>query len=245
MAPPPAADAKPRDPRYDQKYQYRYEGNKIERTLYYNDSAQGSRTVKTFDDKGNEIKWELYTREGRLDFSKESKYDDKGNEVEETYYKAGGSINEAYKYTDYEVDWDGNWIKRRSWQSKGGKVEFVPYQVERRTISYYGKGVPTQAASGGPPKTIRMSTGVLTERAIKRVAPTYPPGLAAAGIAGEVLIEITVDEQGNVISAIGVSGDKTLAEAAIVAVRQWKFNPTKLSGEPVKVIGRIRFNFNR
>src|ERR1041384_4801382 len=93
MAPPPAADAKPRDPRYDQKYQYRYEGNKIERTLYYNDSAQGSRTVKTFDDKGNEIKWELYTREGRLDFSKESKYDDKGNEVEENYYKAGGSIN--------------------------------------------------------------------------------------------------------------------------------------------------------
>ncbi|HKQ03810.1 MAG TPA: energy transducer TonB [Blastocatellia bacterium] len=90
-----------------------------------------------------------------------------------------------------------------------------------------------------------MSSGVLQERATKRVAPAYPPGAAAAGIAGEVLIEVTVDEEGNVISAIGVSGDKTLAEAAIEAARQWKFKPTKMAGEPVKVIGRIRFNFNR
>jgi outer membrane biosynthesis protein TonB len=36
-----------------------------------------------------------------------------------------------------------------------------------------------------------------------------------------------------------------LAAAAVAAARQWKFSILKLSGEPVKVIGRIRFNFNR
>jgi protein TonB len=73
------------------------------------------------------------------------------------------------------------------------------------------------------------------------VEPAFPPEAPA----GEVLIEITVDEQGDVASAEGVSGDRTLIDAAIAAVRQWKFKPTKLSGEPIKVIGRITFKFNR
>src|SRR5262245_18805861 len=133
------------------------------------------------------------------------------NKVEGTYYHADGRINEAYKYSDYEVDSEGNWVKRQSWQSKGGKAEFVPYQVERRTITYHGKGTPIQSASGGLPKLVRLSTGVLQGRATKRVAPAYPPGTAAM-VAGEALVEVTVDEQGNVISAKGVSGDKALAD---------------------------------
>ena len=244
MAPPPAADAKPRDPRYDQRYKYRYAGNKVEMTLYYSDGSAGTRTVKTFDEKGNEVKWELYTRDGKLNFSSESKYDEKGDEVETTYYHADGRVSSSYRYTDDEVGRDGNWIKRKAWQSKDGKAEFVPYQVERRTISYYGQDAAIQPGKGGLPKVIRLSEGVLKGRAIKRAAPAYPPGLVGM-VAGEVLIEVTVDEQGNVISAKGISGDKTLADLAIEAVKQWKFTPMKMAGEPVKMIGRIRFSFNR
>ncbi|HXG68593.1 MAG TPA: tetratricopeptide repeat protein [Blastocatellia bacterium] len=94
-----------------------------------------------------------------------------------------------------------------------------------------------------PPKVIRKSTGVLQNEAIKRVEPAYPPLALAAKISGSVTVEITVDEEGNVISARAVSGHPLLKDSAIEASRKWKFKPMKLSGTPVKVIGNIVFNF--
>jgi TonB family protein len=244
---PPSDPSKAGDPRYDMKYRMKYEKNRIERTLFYNNGNQGNRIVITFDDKGNKIKDELYTRDGRINYARISTYDEKGNEIEAKIYGSDGSLLSRYKYTDYEVDWRGNWIKRKTWTSKSETAEVEPYDLSMRTISYYDDkaSAVTNAQPNGPPKVVRLSTGVLAERATKKVNPAYPAEASAAGIAGEVLIEVTVDEQGNVAAAEGVSGDRILAEAAIAAVRQWKFKPTSLGGTPVKVIGRIRFNFNR
>ena len=88
-----------------------------------------------------------------------------------------------------------------------------------------------------------MNTGALSERAIKKIDPVLPP--EDKGMKGEVLIEVSVDEQGNVASVEGVTGNRVLIDAAIAAVRQWRFDPTKLSGKPVRVIGRLRFRFDR
>jgi TonB family protein len=200
-----------------------------------------------FDDKGNQIKWEQYTRDGKPDISKISVYNEKGNEIEAKYYHGNGSLMSRYKYSDYEVDWRGNWIKRKTWSSKSETGDFESYDFSLRTISYFDDQASSvvTAQPGGLPRVIRKSEGVLQESAIKKVNPTYPAEASAAGIKGEVLIEITVDEQGNVAAAEGVSGDRLLAEAAIAAVRQGQFKPTSLSGIPVKVTGRIRFQFNR
>jgi protein TonB len=65
----------------------------------------------------------------------------------------------------------------------------------------------------------------------------------AAQVSGPVVVEITVDEEGNVISARAVSGHPLLRDAAVEAARQWNFTPTTLQGEPVKVIGTLTFNF--
>jgi protein TonB len=59
-----------------------------------------------------------------------------------------------------------------------------------------------------------------------------------------VVVEVTVDEQGNVMSARAISGHPLLKEAAVAAARGWRFTPTLLTGTPVKVIGTITFNFN-
>jgi len=79
--------------------------------------------------------------------------------------------------------------------------------------------------------------------ATTRVEPTYPPLAKAAGVSGAVLVEVTIDESGNVISASAVSGHPLLKDAAVAAAREWTFAPTKLAGNPVKVIGTITFNF--
>lgn len=95
-----------------------------------------------------------------------------------------------------------------------------------------------------PPKIIRKSGGVFQGSATRRVEPTYPPLAKAARVSGSVVVEVTVDEEGNVISARALSGHPLLKDAAVGAARGWRFKPTLLQGEPVKVIGTITFNFN-
>jgi protein TonB len=94
------------------------------------------------------------------------------------------------------------------------------------------------------PKIIRKSGGVLQTSATNRVEPAYPPLAKAAGVSGAVVVEVTVDEQGDVISARAISGHPLLKDSAMAAARGWKFTPTQLSGSPVKVIGTITFNFS-
>jgi TonB family protein len=93
------------------------------------------------------------------------------------------------------------------------------------------------------PKVIRQSGGVLQGSAIRKVHPPYPPIAKAAHAQGAVQVQVTIDEEGNVIEAAVVGGHPLLREAALQAARQWKFRPTMLTGVPVKVQGILTFNF--
>jgi protein TonB len=102
---------------------------------------------------------------------------------------------------------------------------------------------PPEPTPPPPPKVIRKSGGVLQGSALSRVEPSYPPLAKAAHVTGSVMVEITIDENGRVVSASALSGHPLLKDAAVQAARGWKFAPTMLSGVPVKVIGTITFNF--
>jgi TonB family protein len=105
-------------------------------------------------------------------------------------------------------------------------------------------GVPAEAASAGNvPRQIKVAGGVLQGSALKRVQPSYPPVAKAARASGPVQVQITVNEKGEVIEAMAVSGHPLLREAALEAARQWQFKPTELGGAPVKVQGVLTFNF--
>ena len=93
-----------------------------------------------------------------------------------------------------------------------------------------------------PPKA-PISGGVLNGKAVRLVQPPYPAIARSAHAAGQVRVQITIDENGNVVSAAAVSGHPLLQGAAVSAARQSKFTPTKLSGMPVKVTGVIIYNF--
>ena len=84
---------------------------------------------------------------------------------------------------------------------------------------------------------------MLQGAAIKRVQPSYPALAKAAEVSGSVVVEVIVDEEGNVESARAVNGHPLLRDAAIEAARRWQFTPTALAGSPVRVIGTITFNF--
>jgi len=107
-----------------------------------------------------------------------------------------------------------------------------------------------QIADEPPPPEVKptpprapISGGVLNGKAISLPKPAYPPIAKAAHASGTVTVQVTIDENGNVISAHAVSGHPLLQAVAVAAARGARFSPTKLSGQPVKVTGVITYNF--
>jgi protein TonB len=88
-----------------------------------------------------------------------------------------------------------------------------------------------------------ISGGVLNGKAVHLVQPPYPPIARSAHASGQVVVQVLIDENGNVVAAHATSGHPLLQAAAVNAARASKFTPTKLSGQPVKVNGVIIYNF--
>lgn len=93
-----------------------------------------------------------------------------------------------------------------------------------------------------PPRA-PISGGVLNGKATSLPKPAYPAIARAAHASGAVNVRVLVDESGNVLTALAVSGHPLLQASAVAAARQAKFKPTLLSGQPVKVSGIIVYNF--
>ncbi len=88
-----------------------------------------------------------------------------------------------------------------------------------------------------------ISGGVLNGKALSLPKPPYPQIAKAAHASGTVVVQVLIDENGNVVSARAVSGHPLLQAVAVAAARGARFSPTKLSGQPVKVTGVIQYNF--
>jgi len=84
---------------------------------------------------------------------------------------------------------------------------------------------------------------VVKPKLLSQPAPVYTDTARKARITGDVILECTVDENGNVLTAHAISGHPLLQASAVAAARGAKFAPTKLSGKPVKVQGTLSYNF--
>jgi protein TonB len=89
-----------------------------------------------------------------------------------------------------------------------------------------------------------VSGGVLNGKALNLPKPAYPLSARTARMTGVVTVEVVIDGNGKVISARAVSGPALLQQSAVQAAYQAKFSPTILSGQPVKVVGTINYNFS-
>jgi TonB family protein len=113
--------------------------------------------------------------------------------------------------------------------------------VRRLTEREYNEARASDEPSAKPRAPVRG--GVLNGKAISKPMPPYPPIAKAARASGLVTVQITIDEEGKVISAYAVGGHPLLQQAAVQAAYQARFSPTRLSGVPVKVMGVLTYNF--
>jgi protein TonB len=104
-----------------------------------------------------------------------------------------------------------------------------------------GNGPVVKAA---PPKKINVSSGVMASKIINQVQPVYPPIARAARISGTVSLAATIGKDGTIQNLRVVSGPPMLQQAALDAVRRWRYKPTVLDGVPVDVETTISVVFS-
>jgi len=102
---------------------------------------------------------------------------------------------------------------------------------------------PTVAPKIATPTRVRVSSGVSQGLLVRRIQPNYPPLARQARIQGTVILQATISKEGNIENLQLVSGHPMLAPAAIDAVKQWKYKPYLLNGEPVEVETQVQVNF--
>jgi periplasmic protein TonB len=125
----------------------------------------------------------------------------------------------------------------------GGVVGGVPDGVLNDVLSSTGR-MPVIAKTPDPtPKRMRIASRVAEANLIHDVAPTYPPEAGRARIEGTVVLLAVIGKDGTVRDVQVMRGVPVLAQAAIDAVKQWRYRPYLVNGEPVEVDSQITINF--
>ncbi|HKM86693.1 MAG TPA: energy transducer TonB [Terriglobales bacterium] len=138
----------------------------------------------------------------------------------------------AYVYTEFRGYFIGETLASASPEGLDDaanslqRISFQEDQVNPKCVMG-----PDDAATSPVPVAPGVSTGLL----IKKVPPDYPILARQSRIQGQVILRARIDKDGNVEDLTLVSGHPMLAPAAIKAVKQWKYKPYLLNGQPVKV----------
>jgi protein TonB len=99
---------------------------------------------------------------------------------------------------------------------------------------------PPPPAPTGP---VRIGGKIHAPSKLSNTAPVYPPMAKQARVEGTVILEATINAQGRVTDVKVLRGIPLLDNAAMDAVRQWRYSPTLLNGTPVPVVMTVTVNF--
>ncbi|MGA9978100.1 MAG: TonB family protein, partial [Candidatus Sulfotelmatobacter sp.] len=92
-------------------------------------------------------------------------------------------------------------------------------------------------------QTLSVSQGVSQGLLLKKVQPAYPSAALRMRTEGAVKLKATIGKTGNVTEVKVVSGEPLLIQSAVDAVKQWKYKPYLLNGDPVEIQTEITINF--
>ena len=126
----------------------------------------------------------------------------------------------------------------------GGVVGGVPGGIPGGTPGGILGGISAPPPPPPPPQApIRVGGDIKEPRIVKKIDPTYPALARQAKVQGTVTIEATIGKDGSVKDAHVLAPVPLLDQAALDAVKQWKYTPTLLAGVPIEVLLIVRVNF--
>jgi len=144
----------------------------------------------------------------------------------------------------------GDPVLARAAEQAVGKWKYHPVTVGQHAIAVNGnvlltfdpaKNPPVREGGEWPFRAVTCSG--TQEQLLHRVEPEYPKVAKAAHVQGDVVLDILIDKEGKVSDLKVVSGHPLLIQSAMDAVRQWRYRPYIIGGEPVAVDGRVTVKF--
>ena len=125
----------------------------------------------------------------------------------------------------------------------GGVPGGVPGGAIGGVLGSVMSSVPTAVPKVATPQRVRVSQGVSQGLLVHKVQPEYPPLARQARIQGVVVLQALIGKDGNIQNLHVVSGHPMLTNSALQAVKEWRYKPYYLNGEPVEVETTINVNF--
>lgn len=130
----------------------------------------------------------------------------------------------------------------------GGVMGGVPGGVPGGQMGGVLGGILSSSSMAAPklatPQRVRVSQGVSEGMLVTKVTPPYPPMAKMARVQGSVILQAVISKNGSIENLRVVSGHPMLVQAALDAVKQWRYRPYLLNGEPVEVETQITVNFS-
>lgn len=126
-----------------------------------------------------------------------------------------------------------------------GDVQPPPVALQSATVAPdipIIASVPTLAASALP--NSKQVSSLREPRLVRQVSPKYPDLAKSAKLSGDVELELTVSERGDVSAVWIVRGPAVFASSAMEAVKQWRYVPAQLEGKNVESKLRLKIHFN-
>ena len=193
-------------------------------------SAYLNRGAAFCDKKDYVIAFADYSKAIELDPKTSTAYNNRGN-----CYEKKGNLQEAVNDYQKAINLDGN-------------NELAKNNLQRIQIKQVGSVPKTDKPEAPVLPVLSDSTqitevGDLNSRAIRLQTPVYPQDARRIGIQGKVLVQLMLDEQGNVTSAKATSGNALLRGSAEDAARRSKFKPVLVNNQPVKATGFIIYSY--
>jgi TonB family protein len=108
----------------------------------------------------------------------------------------------------------------------------------------HGKIAPRIDMPAAFPQRVKVSEETISKFVLKRTNPDYPPFARDSKITGNVSLEVVIDKNGKPSDVHVLSGDATLAAAAVEAVRKWQFRPYLVMQRPVEVETQLIVKFS-
>ena len=140
-----------------------------------------------------------------------------------------------------ELDAPISTLSSASWRLSVGPVPAPPVEpISAEAVA--------QAASAAAAETlatpIKVPSDVTAASIVTQTTPEYPPEARASHIQGAVVLHATIDKEGKISEVRVLEGDDVLAKAALEAVRQWRYKPMVVDGQPKEVDTTITVTFS-
>jgi protein TonB len=126
-------------------------------------------------------------------------------------------------------------------------IPALPADFSRANVPAPPPQPPAPGALSEPKPSIPVGGKFEGPQLTVRILPDYPLLARQRGLLGEVRVEATVDERGEVVSAKVLSGDPILATSAKNAILKWKYKPATLNGQAIaaKTVVQVQFGERR